>query len=137
MLYSRHSAHYWLNLFVKGVITRVIFQYPEYKWLGLITEGKPVYGETRNPVTRVYSRRQLVSLFKKYKIISLRKSSFDFGQLPIIGKYKIRTSLLKILGHKPHPGGIIVYGAPRLCGSRLELFLSQFVGYSWAIVVKK
>jgi ubiquinone/menaquinone biosynthesis C-methylase UbiE len=137
MLYSRHSAHYWLNLFVKGVITRVIFQYPEYKWLGRITEGKPVYGETRNPVTRVYSRRQLVNLFKKYKIISLRKYNFDFSQLPIIGKYKIRTSLLKLLGHKPHPGGIIVYGVPRLCGSRIELFLSQFIGYSWAIVVKK
>ena len=137
MLYSRHSAHYWLNLFVKGVITRVIFKYPEYKWLGRITEGKPVYGETRNPVTRGYSRRQLASLFKKYKIISLRKYNFDFGQLPIIGKYKIRTSLLKLLGHKPHPGGIIVYGVPRLCGSRIELFLSQFIRYSWAIVVKK
>jgi len=34
-------------------------------------------------------------------------------------------------------GGIIVYGAPRLCGSRIELFLSHFIGYSWAIVVKK
>jgi ubiquinone/menaquinone biosynthesis C-methylase UbiE len=86
MLYSRYSAHYWLNLFVKGVLTRAIFQYPEYEWLGRITEGKPVHGVTKNPVTRVYSRRQLVNLFKKYKIISLRKYDFDFGQLPITGQ---------------------------------------------------
>ena len=137
MLYSRYSAHYWLNLFVKGVITRMIFQYPEYKWLGLITEGKPVYGETRNPVTRVYSRRQLVSLFKKYKIISLRKYGFNFSQLPIVGRLNIRNYLLERLGYKPHPSGIIVYGLPRLCEPKVELFLSQFIGYNWAIVVKK
>lgn len=137
MLYSRHSALYWLNLVIKGIVTGDIFRYPEHKWLGRFTEGKPKYGETRNPFTRVYSKKQLVQLLYRFEILSLRKYGFNFGQLLMIDKLKLRTFIMKQLGYKYHPGGVIVYGSPHMCESKIELFLGPYIGFCWCIVALK
>lgn len=135
MLYSRHSAMYWLNLFPKTILYGLIFKYSEAERLGMITEGRPKFGNTKNPLTRVYSKNQIQRLLKKFRIESLRKNGFSFSQLPLAGR--IRSPLLKRLGHKPWKSGIIAYGSPFFGETRLELSLGPILGFSWNIVISK
>ena len=135
MLYSRHSAAYWLNHLLKGILYGYIFKYPEDQMLGLVTEGKPKYTDMKNPITRVYSKKQIKNLYKDFKIISLRKSGFTFGCLPLIGK--LRNPILKIVGKTPHPGGALVYGSGRIVNTKLELYLGKYIGYNWNIICEK
>jgi ubiquinone/menaquinone biosynthesis C-methylase UbiE len=132
MLYSRHSVVYWLNLFIKGVFSGTVFRLPEEEWLGRITEGKPKYGETKNPITRVYSKKQIENLFMSFKIVSIRKGSFMFSNLPKLGF--LRNFILNKLGYKLHPGGILVYGKPLHCETKVEHALGKYVGFCWNIV---
>lgn len=135
MLYSRHSAMYWLNLYPKTVLHGLIFHYSEAERIGMITEGRPEFGNTKNPITRVYSKKQIQRLLKDFRIESLRKNSFSFSQLPIASR--IRSPLLKWLGYKPWEGGIIAYGSPLYGETRLELLLSPILGFAWSIVATK
>jgi ubiquinone/menaquinone biosynthesis C-methylase UbiE len=135
MLYNKNSVYYWTSIFLKGILNGDIFKYPNAEWIGRITEGKPKYGVTKNPITRFYSKKEINRLFSKFNIISLRKNSFRFSDLP---KLSFACNLLlKICGHKEHPGGIIVYGKPILCESKLELALGSLVGFGWNISVQK
>jgi ubiquinone/menaquinone biosynthesis C-methylase UbiE len=135
MLYSRNSALYWTSLLLKGIQTGDIFKYPRAEWVGRITEGVPQYGVTKNPITRCYSKKEITALFYKFNIISLRKNSFRFSDLPKLSF--VRDSILKILGHKEHPGGIIVYGSPILCESKTELAVGKSLGFCWNILAEK
>ncbi|MBC8394414.1 MAG: methyltransferase domain-containing protein [Deltaproteobacteria bacterium] len=135
MLYSRNSAMYWLNLFPKTILHGLIFKYSEAERLGLITEGRPKFGDTNNPITRVYSKKQIQRLLKNFRIESLRKNSFSFSQLPLAGR--IRTPLLKWLCYKPWESGIIVYGSPHYGETKVELSLSPILGFAWNIVASK
>lgn len=137
MVYCRSSAHYWLNLFIRSILSGAIFRFPESERLGRITEGKPKFGKTKNPITRIYSKKKIYQLFNKFKILSLRKNSFMFDQLPLITRLKLRTLFIRLLGYKPHSGGIIVYGRPFLAESKLELYLSPYIGFCWNIVAIK
>jgi ubiquinone/menaquinone biosynthesis C-methylase UbiE len=134
MLYSRVSAYYLFNLLPRTIVTGMIFRYPEAERLGIMTEGKPKSG-AKNPFTRVFSRKEIISLFKSFQMESLRKNGFFYSQLPLIGK--LRIPLLKALGKEPFPGGNIVYGAPFYAETGLELFLSPYLGFAWNIIVKK
>ena len=40
MLYSRHSAAYWLNIVPRALVTGEFFRWPEAQWIGRLTEGK-------------------------------------------------------------------------------------------------
>lgn len=135
MLYSRHSAMYWLNLYPKTILHGLIFQYSEAERIGMITEGRPEFGNTKNPITRVYSRKQIQRLLKDFRIESLRKNSFSFSQLPVASR--IRSPLFKWLGYKPWESGIIAYGSPLYGETRLELLLSPILGFAWSIVASK
>ncbi|HJO72051.1 MAG TPA: class I SAM-dependent methyltransferase [Rhodospirillales bacterium] len=137
MLYARHSAAFWLNIVPRALITGELFRWPEAQWIGRLTEGKPAFGTTRNPITRVYSRRAIAKLFGAFTVSRLRKSSFQFDNMAIPRLTQMRMAALGILGHRAHPGGTLVYGAPFMAETPLELWLGKFIGFSWNIVAEK
>ena len=137
MLYSRNSAIYWLNILPRAIISREIFRWAEPEWVGRLTEGRPKFGTTKNPFTRVYSRKEIRRAFSSFKILSLRKSSFQFDNFAVPKLSQFRHKLLKLFGCRPHPGGILVYGAPYMAETKLELQLGAIVGFAWNIVAEK
>jgi ubiquinone/menaquinone biosynthesis C-methylase UbiE len=138
MLYSRHSANYWLSIMPRGILFGGIFRWPEAEWVGRVTEGTPTFGATRNPITRVYSGRAMRALFSDFAVESLRKFSFQFDHFAIPRLTQIRDWALKALGHKPYRGGgMLVYGKPFYADTDLELALGPWIGWGWAIVARK
>jgi len=137
MLYSRHSAIFWLNIAPRALITGELFRWPEAQWIGRLTEGRPKFGTTKNPYTRVYSKAEMQKAFQHFDIRSLRKSSFQFDNLAIPRLSQIRNALFRAFGRQPHPGGVLVYGAPYQPETKLELALGPVAGFSWNIVAEK
>ena len=133
MLYSRVSAAFMFNIWPRGVVTGEMFRWPEAEWVGRLTEGKPEYGTTRNPITRVYSANQMRTLFREYDILSLRKWSFQFDNFCVPRLTQIRRWVLSRLGFKPHPGGTIVYGQPIVPETAIERWLGAWLGFGWTI----
>jgi len=137
MLYSRHSATFWLNIAPRALVTGEIFRWPEAQWIGRLTEGRPRFGTTKNPFTRVYSKAELRKAFDRFDVRSLRKSSFQFDNFAVPRLTQIRNAVFKVFGRRPHPGGILVYGNPYQPETHLELMLGRFIGFSWNIVAQK
>jgi len=138
MLYSKYSAYYWCICVPLGLVRGLIFRMPEAYWLGQVTEGSPHYRSERNPITRAYSKRQLVKVFDQFEIISLRKNSFFFSWLlPVPKFYMVREIVLRALGYKKHEGGRIVYGKPIIPETKLELWLGKHIGWGWNIKARK
>ena len=137
MLYSRHSAIFWLNIGPRALVTGEIFRWPEAQWVGRLTEGRPRFGETKNPFTRVYSKTEIRKAFRAFRILSLRKSSFQFDNFAVPKLSQIRRALLSTVGRKPHRGGVLVYGTPYMNETALELALGPVAGFSWNIVAEK
>lgn len=135
MLYSRHSAQFWLGLLPFCIFSGMIFRYPEAEMIGLITEGKPKYGVTKNPITRVYSKKELEMLFNNFQIESLRKSGFHFSQIPILSR--IRRILVHIFKCKAWKSGILVYGFPYYAETWFEKKLGEIMGFDWNIIASK
>ena len=137
MLYSRHSASFWLNIFLRGILSGEIFSRSEAEWIGRVTEGKPKFGTTKNPITRVYSNKEVLLLFEKFLDIQLRKSSFQFDNIAIPRMTQFRAKLLDLMGKVPHPGGRLIYGNPVYIETYLEMWLGQFFGFAWNIQATK
>jgi ubiquinone/menaquinone biosynthesis C-methylase UbiE len=137
MLYSRISSAFMFNILPRGILTGEAFRWPEAEWIGRLTEGKPKFGDTLNPITRVYSKRQMEKLFSEFEISSLRKWSFQFDNFSIPKLTQIRRFVMKALGFRLHPGGILVYGAPIVAECGLELWLGKYLGFGWTIVANK
>jgi len=137
MLYSRHSAQYWLNILPRAVLNGTAFTLPEAESIGRITEGKPKFGHTRNPYTRVYSARELRSLLRKFTDLRLRKNSFRLDHLPIPRGAQLFEGLLRKLGVPVSPAGHILYGRAVTEETRLELALSPYLGFGWNISALK
>ena len=97
MLYSRHSASYWLSALPKGIVTGSIFRLSEAEWLGKIPEGKPKFGVTKNPLTCVYSKQEIETLFRRFRLVSLRKNSYNFGIISIPKVNKLRDKILNLM----------------------------------------
>ena len=137
MLYARPSAAFWCNIVPRGLFSGEIFRRPEAQWVGRVTEGTPKFGQTKNPITRVYSRRELGSLLKDFRLVSLRKSSFQFDNFAVPRLARARAAALRFFGHEPHPGGTLVYGRPYFVETALELVLGRHIGFAWNIVAEK
>lgn len=137
MLYSRHSANVWFNIFPRGVLTRTFFKYPSAEWMGLVTEGKPKHGAVKNPITRVYSERELEGLLRDFDNISLRKAGWEWDQVAIPRLTQTRRWVMRALGFKLHPGGIPVAGVPRMPPMKIERWLSRHIGFNWDIRARK
>lgn len=137
MVYARHSATFWLNIFPRGLLTGELFRWPEAEWIGRLTEGKPRFGETRNPYTRVYSKRAIRDLFGDFELRTLRRNSFQFDNFCVPRLTQIRHAVLRALGRKPHPGARLVYGGPFIPETRLELTLGRYIGFAWNVLARK
>lgn len=135
MLYSRYSALYWLNLLPRTILYGLIFNVPEAERIGIITEGRPKHQDSKNPITRIYSKKQILSLFKDFNVESIRKNSFSFSQLPVAAR--IRPLIMKGLGYKLWKSGTIVYGAPNYAETRLELMIGKYFGFAWNVIASK
>jgi len=137
MLYSRHSATYWLNIVPRAIVTGEMFRWPEPQWIGRLTEGRPKFGDTVNPVTRVYSAREMRAAFGRFHIVSLRKNSFQFDNFCIPRLTQIRFFVMKAFGVKPHRGGTLVYGEPKMIETSTERWLGTAIGFAWNLVARK
>ncbi len=138
MLYSRHSANYWLSIVPRGILSGEIFRRPEAEWVGRVTEGTPKFGSTRNPITRVYSAQAMNALFADFSIESLRKFSFQFDNFALPRLTQARDWLLHKLGYIPYQGGgMLVYGKPFYAETNLELALGSVLGWGWVITARK
>ena len=137
MLYSRHSSVFWCNIVPRGLFSGEMFRWPEPEWIGRVTEGKPKFGATRNPFTRVYSQAEIEDLLAAFKIRSLRKSSFQFDNFAIPRLTQIRKAVLQALGFPAHDGGVLVYGDSFVPETGLELTLGKAMGFAWNIVAEK
>ena len=82
MLYAKWSFQYLVSLLLmRGIIFGGIFRHGR-NWLGHATELAWNTKEDRlNPMTKVYSGRQMRQLFKEFEIIGLRKHSFHWPDL--------------------------------------------------------
>lgn len=134
MLYAKHSVNYWLNLFLyQGIIKREYFRSPN--WLGHITERMGPKGfDSTNPVTKVYSTREIRRIFDCFKWVKIRKHGFRFSALPYIGPLLSRLVRRKDLIHK---GGDIAYGMPIQIESQIEKSLGRIFGFCLAITATK
>lgn len=137
MLYARHSSVYWCNVLPRALLTLEFFRWSEANWVGRLTEGKPKFGDVRNPVTRVYSAKEIHEVMAAFEMKSLRKSSFQFDNVTIPRMTQIRDWWLEKTGTKPHPGGIPIYGKKFLPESKLELAIGRHFGFCWNIVAEK
>ena len=133
MLYSRNSALYWLKLWPAALLRGWIFHVPERYWMGWLTEGRPKFQSEPNPITSVYSAREIRSLLRDFNAVQLRKTGFTFGHFPFPWSMGVRDRLFKWFGGMAHPAGRIVYGHPYVMETRLEKWLGQWVGFDWNI----
>lgn len=137
MLYSRHSAIYWLNIVPRALFGGEMFGRPEAEWAGRVTEGKPKFGETKNPITRIYSERELRRLLHAFNVVTMRKNSFQWDNFAIPRLTQLRDKVLSLMGHQAHPGGILVYGRPFFVETPTELAIGRHAGFAWNIVAEK
>jgi len=137
MLYSRHSANVWFNIFPRGILTGTFFRFPQAEWMGLVTEGKPSHGIVKNPITRVYSAEEIRTLLHSFNVLGMRKVGWEWDQVAIPRLTQFRRKLMKALGFPLHDGGIPVAGIPRMPPCRSERWLSRYIGFSWDIKAQK
>ena len=138
MLYCRSSSEFWLNVVPKAILFGSFFRRKnEGEWIGEVTEGKPKFGKQKNSMTRVYNRKELLFLLRKFNVQSIRKHNFSFNNFCIPRLTQFREMILKLVGIKPHDGGLIVYGRPTIQYTEIELFLSKYFGFTWNIIVEK
>lgn len=135
MLYSRASAYYWLTLIPIGIATGRIFRLPRAEWAGQSMEGTPRHQRRRNPYSWLVGRRELLRLFGPFASVELRKNGFLWSHVPPL--WWFRDPALRAFGYRAHEGGRIVYGAPMIPETRLELWLGRHIGLCWNIRARK
>ena len=131
MLYARNSLVYRGVLFpVRGVLQAGVWR--DHRWLGHATEWmsnrpQPV----KNPLTRVFSAKEVERLFKNFQEISIRKNAFVFNQVPILG-----APLGRIAGMMTgyNDAGILVYDRRWRNETQFELWLGQYIGWGLNIL---
>jgi len=135
MLYAKTSYFYYFNqLLVQGILRG------EYarngRWLGKVTEGKPQHSDTFNPITRVYTKNEMLHLFEQFNSLHLRKSAFNFSQVSIIGRY-LPKLLVRMGICRESPAGVLVWDGPLRLETKLELALGHYIGFGWNITGRK
>lgn len=126
-LYARHSFMYYVTeLLYMGVLRGNLLRYGR-DWLSAVTEMAQVRpGAGRNPVTRVYSRRQVQAMFREFSHVTIRKSDFHFSQIPGFERLEARL----------HPERYLPR-APRRLPTSLERALGPVIGWSLYITAMK
>lgn len=134
MLYARNSFLYWgVLLPVRGILMGGLFR--NRNWLGRATEWmSEKKQEVFNPRTEVFSEADVRDLFHRFRKVEVRKNSFQFDQIPLVGKWIGRLAGI-ITGY--NQGGILVYGFPWRLETRVELWLGRRVGFDLNILAIK
>lgn len=126
MLYAKWSFHYWVYLwFVRGILLGERWRYGA-SWLGHATEQAWHTKEKKlNPLTKVYSGRQMRNLFKDFEFMSLRKHSFRWPDL-FPGIYNVW-----------HRRRVHLADADVIFPSGLEVVIGRWAGFALVIRVRK
>lgn len=134
MLYSKGSVNYWFNLwFCVGILKAGILR--SRNWLGHASEWIGTERQTEtNPITRCYTARELAKMFSSFDTLELRKSEFNAGDTPKLGRLWRRWRNKR---YGEHPGGLLVYGSPWEITTPVERWLGKRVGWSWNILATK
>jgi SAM-dependent methyltransferase len=126
MLYAKWSFRFLVQLLlVQGIVKGNLWRHRS-SWLGGVTEGSWITDrDCLNPITRVYSRRQVRYLFRNFEIMSIRQSSFYWPDaFPVV--------------HRLFPRRRIRLGdALWFCPSKLEVMLGRLGGFALNICVRK
>ncbi|MBI3126036.1 MAG: methyltransferase domain-containing protein [Candidatus Tectomicrobia bacterium] len=134
MLYAKNSFLYRGVLFpVKGILLGGASRNRD--WLGRATEWMSSRRQrVYNPKTEVFSGREIERLFARFRTVSIRKGSFTFDQIPLIGKL-----LGKVAGRRTgyNPGGVLVYGFPWRNETSFELWAGRGIGFALNISATK
>lgn len=134
MLYAKGSFYYWMVLFLlKGILMGNIFR--SRNWLGRVTEWmsektQKVY----NPETKVFSKKEIARLFAEFECLDIRKNSFSFQQIPLLGK---KISNLAAYRTGFNEAGNILYGAPWRNETPFELWAGKYIGFALNIKARK
>jgi SAM-dependent methyltransferase len=134
MLYSKGSLNYWFSMwFCVGILKGGIIR--SSNWLGHASEWIGTAQQTViNPITRCYTARELRRMFRKFNSVTLRKSEFNAGDIPKIGRIWRRWRLKR---YGTHPGGVLVYGEPWEITTPCERWLGKRIGWAWNIQATK
>jgi ubiquinone/menaquinone biosynthesis C-methylase UbiE/uncharacterized protein YbaR (Trm112 family) len=135
MLYSKLSTYYLINyLLWHGLVKGNILKGKD--WLGRVTEGTPMYGDTHNPFTRAYSKQELLKMFDKFDSVSIRKGAFTFSQIPKLGSI-INTWLIRKKICPTSDAGYLVWDRPLRLSTSAELYLGRLIGFGYYISCRK
>jgi len=135
MLYSKKSFMYYFNiLLIKGFLLGYRKKYKK-NWIGASTEWmSDKEQKIINPMTMVFNTNEIKLLFNKFTINSIRKNSFIFDHIPIIGKI-ISKLIGRFTGY--NPAGIILYDKPWRNETKLEKFIGRYIGFCYNIDITK
>jgi len=134
MLYAKHSFQYWINLVIgHGILRGQLFR--GQNWVGRSTEWMATKPQkVFNPITRVYSAREIHTLFAKFTSVRVRKNSFQFRLIPGLEQLLTRSILRTATKFE---GGRLVYGFPFRAETSVELWLGRHIGFGLNIVAEK
>lgn len=134
MLYSKGSVNYWFSLwFCVGILKGSILR--SRNWLGHASEWIGDAPQTAtNPITRCYTGRQIRNLFNKFDRVHIRKSEFNGGDIPKLGRLWRRWRRPR---YGTHEGGILVYGRPWEITTPTERLLGKRIGWAWNILAHR
>ena len=134
MLYSKGSVNYWFSLwFCVGILKGGILR--SRNWLGHASEWIGDAPQTAtNPITRCYTGRQIRNLFAKFDQVRIRKSEFNGGDIPKLGRFWRRWRRPR---YGTHDGGVLVYGTPWEITTPTERRLGKHVGWAWNILAHR
>tara|TARA_Y100001970_G_C14247907_1_gene869637 strand:- start:470 stop:1372 length:903 start_codon:yes stop_codon:yes gene_type:complete len=134
MLYSKGSVNYWFSMwFCVGILKGGIFR--SHSWLGNATEWIGNSPQTAtNPITRCYTGRQIRKMFGKFCMVRIRKSEFNAGDIPKLGRLWRRWRRPR---YGVHDGGLLVYGEPWEITTPFERRLGKHVGWAWNILAHR
>jgi hypothetical protein len=118
---------------IRGLLQGGILR--DRRWLGKATEWTADRKQrVLNPWTEVFSARDVRSLFQDFKTVAVRKNSFQFDQIPVVGRW---ISRLLGLWTGWNRAGLILYGKSWRNETRLELWVGQYIGFGLNISAVK
>jgi ubiquinone/menaquinone biosynthesis C-methylase UbiE len=135
MLYAKNSFLYYINIyFIRGILLGYKKKFGN-SWIGASTEWMSSNKQkVFNPVTYVFTKEEIKTLFSDFDIKSIRKNSFIFSHIPVIGKF-ISHITGKFTGY--NKAGILIYDKPWRNETKFEKFISRYIGFCYNIRVIK
>lgn len=138
MLYSKFSMQYFALILYYGLLRGYYFRYGPKYWLGACTEGRPKFGEARNPFTRAYTKNGIFRLLHKFENVSPVKNEFHLYSIPYFGR-RFRRFWCRLKNEKLYKDSLVLIEGRQDFGAYLpiEKKLSPYIGWFWNITATK